>query len=255
MLGVKSKQADIFAAFPPWPTSRRKLIAQREWQLGTLSSHMCHLPHMPCSRPILTPRNPRWPQAAGFDPTLNSVCFWLGCSTGIEMGEDFVLSKLHLIWFKEHFCRGLTRWVPLVFPHSTFQPPSLLSPKLGHRVGPDRLPRPCDKVPVTEWGGACRQQKCSGFCFFYCFLQMETWIERLTSPGNGHACRIRLLGISLSFCACFTNGGKMVQPPFSCATSHPRIAFAAHVWAASIYFPLSSLHFQLSQILNRRCLE
>lgn len=46
--------------------------------------------------------------------------------------------------------------------------------------------------------------------FLHRFLQMETWIERLTSPGNGHACRIRLLGISLSFCAWFTNGGKMV---------------------------------------------
>lgn len=102
----------------------------------------------------------------------------------------------------------LTWWMPLVSPHSTFQPPSPLSPNLGLPVGPGRLPGPSDKAPVTEVGHAGKQML--WVLFLHRFLQMEPWIERLTSPGNGHACRIRLLGISLSFCAWFTNGVKMV---------------------------------------------
>lgn len=61
---------------------------------------MCHLPCVPYSRPILTPGNPRQPQAADLNPTLDAEDYLPGCSAdhlGTEMGEDFVLSKLELI--------------------------------------------------------------------------------------------------------------------------------------------------------------
>lgn len=242
-------------------TAHQSFLAQQQKKTGRcLYSHIkrmaaghVELPYVsPALHAILQaqphPWKPQMASSSWFKSHLGCCFCWPGCLTDYGDGRGFCAFKatfdLGPFLQRTHSMDGCP-WC-LLTAHIRLIP---TQPQAGASCG----------ATETPWYQSQRlgmqATKMLWFLFVHCFLQMETGIERLTSLSNAHACHIGLLGISLSFCAWFTNGGKMVWPPFSCATSHPGIAFAAHVWAASIYFPLSSLHFQLSQILNSSCLE